>query len=83
MHNKQTDKKQIPKLTCTINWGYNSYFTILFRRVGGSQIILASVPRETIRQNKSSHNQKWLTIKILEGALDQNLFHLGTYSAFQ
>ena len=33
MHNKQTDKKkteQIPKLTCTINWGYKSYFTLLF-----------------------------------------------------
>ena len=31
MHNRQTDKKtkQIPKLTCTINWGYNSYFTPL------------------------------------------------------
>ena len=30
MHNKQTDKKtkQIPKLTFTINWGYNSYFTL-------------------------------------------------------
>ena len=32
MHNKQTDKKQkqITKLTRTINWGYNSYFTLLF-----------------------------------------------------
>ena len=24
------NKKQIPKLTCTINWGYNSYFRLLF-----------------------------------------------------
>ena len=32
-HAQQTNRqktKQIPKLTCTINWGYNSYFTLLF-----------------------------------------------------
>ena len=31
-HAQQTDRqktKQIPKLTCNINWGYNSYFTLL------------------------------------------------------
>ena len=30
-HPQQTNRqktKQIPKLTCTINWGYNSYFTV-------------------------------------------------------
>ena len=38
LYRKQTNRtKQIPKLTCTIYWGYNSYFRLLFTSLLATQ----------------------------------------------
>ena len=44
LYRKQTNgTKQIPKLTCTINWGYNSYFRLLFTSLLTTQKLVKSL----------------------------------------